>query len=59
MDYNTVIELDNVRLDDCLEIYYKKKIITIINDGRIINFEKINFENVKEKTNERKNKKTK
>lgn len=54
MDYNTVIELDNVRLDDCLEIYYKKKIITIINDGRIIN-----FENVKEKTNERKNKKTK
>lgn len=40
MDYNIIIELDNVRLDDCLELYYKKNIVTIINDGRIINFEK-------------------
>lgn len=51
MDYNTVIELDNVKLEDCLEIYYKKKITTIINDGRIINFKKCEGE----KTNEHKN----
>lgn len=38
MDYNTVIELDNVTLDDCLNLYECKKITTIINDGRIVNF---------------------
>lgn len=38
MDYNTVIELDNVTLGDCLDLYEKRKKVTIINDGRIINF---------------------
>lgn len=40
MNYNTVIELDNVTIEDCLELYEKKKYYTVINDGRILNFEK-------------------
>lgn len=40
MDYNTIIELNNVTLEDCLDLYEKKNMTTIINDGRIINFEK-------------------
>ena len=40
MDYSTVIELDNVTVDDCLELFLRKNMITIINDGRISNFEK-------------------
>lgn len=40
MDYNTIIELSNVTLEDCLNLYEKKNMITIINDGIIINFEK-------------------
>lgn len=43
MDYNQIIELDNVTLQDCIELYEKKNIITIINDGIIINFEKENI----------------
>ena len=39
MDYDTVIELDEVTLDDCMELYEKKNICTIIEDGRVINFE--------------------
>ena len=38
MDYDAVIELDNVTLEDCLDLYTKKNVTTIINDGRIINF---------------------
>ena len=38
MDYDNVIELDNVTLEDCLDLYTKKNVTTIINDGRIINF---------------------
>ena len=38
MDYDTVIELDEVTLGDCLDLYTKKNVTTIINDGRIINF---------------------
>lgn len=40
MDYNLIIELNNVTLEDCLDLYEKKNMTTIINDGRIINFEK-------------------
>ena len=42
MDYNNIIELDNVTLQDCEEMYRTKNMNTIINDGRIINFEKEN-----------------
>ena len=42
MNYSQVIELDNVTLEDCLELYEKKNTVTIINDGKIINFKKEN-----------------
>lgn len=37
-NYNQVIELDAVTLEDCLELYMYKDMITIIEDGRITNF---------------------
>ena len=40
MDYDTVIELSEVTLEDCMDLYEKKNMTTVINDGRIINFEK-------------------
>ena len=40
MDYDTVIELDEVTLEDCIDLYEKKNMSTIINDGYIINFVK-------------------
>ena len=41
MDYSTVIELDNITIGECLDLYKKNVFYTIINDGRIINFIKI------------------
>lgn len=38
MNYDSIIELDNVTLEDCLDLYEKKDIVTIIKDGKIINF---------------------
>lgn len=38
MNYEAVIELDNVTLEDCVELYEKKSIKTIISNGRIENF---------------------
>lgn len=40
MDYSSIIELDNVTLQDCEDMYRMKDTITLIDDGRIINFEK-------------------
>ena len=40
MDYSAVIELDEVTLEDCIDLYKKKNVRTVINDGKIINFEK-------------------
>ena len=40
MDYNNIIELDNVTLQDCEDMYRMKNMKTVIDDGRIINFEK-------------------
>ena len=40
MDYDAVIELDEVTLEDCIDLYKKKNMSTIINDGHIINFAK-------------------
>ena len=39
MDYNKFSELNNITIQDCYELYKFKNIITIINDGMIINFE--------------------
>ena len=40
IDYNNIIEMDNVTLFDCEDMYKMKNMKTIIRDGRIINFEK-------------------
>ena len=42
IDYNNIIELDNVTLQNCEDMYRMKDMITLIDDGRIINFEKEN-----------------
>ena len=38
MNYDAVIELDEVTLEDCTNLYEKKGIATVINNGRIENF---------------------
>ena len=43
MNYENVIELDNVTLEDCIDLYEKKDIATVINNGRVINFVKEEF----------------
>ena len=42
MDYNNIIELDNVTLQDCEDMYRTKNMRTVIDNGRVINFEKEN-----------------
>lgn len=39
MNYDQVIELDNVTLEDCIELFERKNKYVIINDGRIISWE--------------------
>lgn len=39
-DYGEHIDLDRVILQDCIDLCEKKEISSVINDGRIINFEK-------------------
>ena len=38
MDYNNVIELDEVTLEGCINLYEKKNLKTVINNGKIENF---------------------
>lgn len=38
MDYDKIIELDNVTIQDCEELYEFKGMRTVIEDGRIVNF---------------------
>ena len=40
MDYETVIELDNVTLEDCIDLYEKKNVRIVISDGHITDFVK-------------------
>ena len=41
MEYCTVkANLGRITLEDCLELYYRKDIITKINDGKIVCFMK-------------------
>lgn len=40
MDYEKIIELNNITLWDCYLLYEYKHIKTIINDGRVVNLEK-------------------
>lgn len=39
VDYSQFIELDNVTLQDCSDLYEKKNKITIIEDGHITGFQ--------------------
>ena len=40
MDYDAVIELDNVTVGDCIDLYQKKNIRIVISDGHITDFVK-------------------
>ena len=40
MNYENIIELENVTLEDCIDLYEKKGTYTIINDGYIKDFVK-------------------
>lgn len=40
MNYGNILELDNITLEDCIELYRKKSIYAVINDGRIVNLVK-------------------
>ena len=38
MNYENVIELDHVTLEDCIDLYEKKNVKIVINDGHITDF---------------------
>lgn len=40
MNYESMIELDNITLEDCEDLFRKKNISAEINDGRIVNLVK-------------------
>lgn len=40
MNYETIIDLDNITLQDCIDMYRLKDMQTVIDDGRVVNFEK-------------------
>lgn len=40
MDYNNILEMDNITLQDCLDMYRMKGMCATINDGKVTNFVK-------------------
>ena len=40
MNYDQIMELNNVTVQDCIDMYNMKGMVTICNDGRVIGFEK-------------------
>lgn len=40
MDYNSILEMDNITLQDCTDMYRLKDMCVVINDGRVVNFAK-------------------
>ena len=40
IDYSTIMELDNITIQDCIDMYNMKSLIAIINDGKVVGFEK-------------------
>lgn len=40
MNYDSIIELDNLTLEDCVNIYKLEKIYTIVNDGKLAGLRK-------------------
>ena len=43
MDYNQIMELDNITIQDCIDMYNMKNMIAIINDGKVVGFKKEEF----------------
>ena len=39
MDYSTIIELSYLTLEDCINLYEKRKLVTNINDGIVTSLE--------------------
>ena len=44
MDYDKIIDLDNITLEDCIKLFYNN-IFVIINDGKIKNLERLENKN--------------
>lgn len=40
MNYNNIIELDAVTLEDCMDMYSMKNCYAVIKDGHVSNFVK-------------------
>lgn len=40
MNYDQIMELNNVTVQDCIDMYSMKGMVTICNDGRVVGFEK-------------------
>lgn len=40
MDYNNILEMDNITLQDCFDMYRMKSMCAVVNDGKVINFVK-------------------
>ena len=40
MEYDTVFDFDEVTLEDCIDLYEKKNVRTVICDGHITDFVK-------------------
>ena len=40
MDYNSILEMDNITLQDCTDMYRLKDMCAVIEDGKIVNFVK-------------------
>lgn len=40
MNYDTIMELDNLTIQDCENMYKTKNMYAVIDDGRVVNFEK-------------------
>ena len=40
MDYSTVMELDNITIQDCIDMANMTDMIAITNDGKVVGFKK-------------------
>lgn len=39
MKYYKYLELDNVTIEDCIAVFENDGLVSIINDGKLVNFE--------------------
>lgn len=40
MNYDSILELDNLTLEDCVKIYKLENIYTVLNDGKLMGLRK-------------------